>query len=143
MRSARSSVVGKPCTEGFAIMPVPQQAILDPAMVTMPHPTATHYRHAHQILESTSRGQPGCSLSKQGCWPDARSVSGEYGRWLVIHTCTRVADKKNPGIWPGKLSSSAAGALGFFCVVVLVPPICPRGGGGPRLGGKSRREERL
>jgi hypothetical protein len=37
----------------------------------------------------------------------------------------------------GKFFSSAV------CVVVLVPPTCPRGDGEPQLGGKSRWGERL
>jgi hypothetical protein len=55
-------------------------AFLDPAMVTMPYPTATHYRHAHLVLESASPGQRRGSHSKQGCSTDARSVGVGYDR---------------------------------------------------------------
>jgi hypothetical protein len=59
-------------------------AILDPVIVTKPYPTATHYRHAHIILESASPGQRGGSHSKQGCSTDERSVGGGYDRWQVF-----------------------------------------------------------
>jgi hypothetical protein len=70
----------------------PAAIFLDPAIVTMPYPKATHYRHAHLILESASPGRRRGSHSKQGCSTDARSVGGGYGRWLVFQTWTRVPD---------------------------------------------------
>jgi hypothetical protein len=79
-RSAGSTTAGKPYTEGFSIMSVSRGPNKDLATVTMPYPTVTHYRHAHLILESTSPGQRGGSLSKQGYSADARSVSGRHGR---------------------------------------------------------------
>jgi hypothetical protein len=38
---------------------------------------------------------------------------------------------------------TAAGGVLVFMSGCLGPPACPRVDGGPRLGGKSRREERL
>jgi hypothetical protein len=51
---------------------------MDQATVTLPNPTATHYRHTHLILESASPGQRGGLHSKQACSMDARSVGGGY-----------------------------------------------------------------
>jgi hypothetical protein len=116
-------------------------AFSDPPMVTMPYPTATHYRHAHLKSKRATPGKRGDSHSKQGCLTDARSVGRGYGRWLVFHTSARVPDQKKPGKWSAKLFSASC-----LCVVVLPPaplPTCPRGDGKPRLGEKSRREERL
>jgi hypothetical protein len=70
---------------------------------------------------------------------DERAIGGQIVRPFAA---TRVPNKKKPGKWPGKIFSSAAEAL-QFCVVVLVPPTCPRSDGGPQLGRKSRRGERL
>jgi hypothetical protein len=84
---------------------------LEPAMVTMPYSAATHYRHAHLISKSASPGERGGSHSKQGCSTGARSMGGGYGLWLTFHTRTRISYMINPGKWPGKLFSAAAGAL--------------------------------
>jgi hypothetical protein len=40
-------------------MLVPRGPNKDLATVAMPYPTATHYRHAHLMLESASLGKPG------------------------------------------------------------------------------------
>jgi hypothetical protein len=55
-RSSGFAAAGKPCTVGFAIMSVPRGP-KDLATLTMPYLTATHYRHAHLVLESASPGQ--------------------------------------------------------------------------------------
>jgi hypothetical protein len=93
---------------GFRDNVLTPAASLDPGMVTMHSPTATHYRHAHLILESASPSQRGGSHSKQGCSMDSRSAGGGHGRWQVSHTCIRVRDWNKPGKWPGKLFSAAA-----------------------------------
>jgi hypothetical protein len=69
-------------------------AFLDPTMVTMPNPTATHYREAHLTIESASPDRRGGSHSKHGCSMDAQMVDGRYGRWLIFQTCTRVPARK-------------------------------------------------
>jgi hypothetical protein len=93
---------------GFCYYVRTPAAFLDPAMVTVPYPTATHYRHAHLILERASPGRRRGPHSNQDCSTDARSVGGGYGRWLIFQTCTRVPYRKKPGKWPGKLFSAAA-----------------------------------
>jgi hypothetical protein len=130
-RSLGSPAAGKPCTEGFAITSV-HHGPKDLATVIMPYPTATHYRHAHLILESTTPGQRGGSYSKQGCSTDAQSVGGGYGRWLIFETCTR-----GGGGMAGKAFQRGGMSASLFCVIVLAPPTIPRGDEGPRLGGES------
>jgi hypothetical protein len=51
--------------------------------------------------------------------------------------------QEKAGEMDGKIFQRGGKSGNFFCVVVLVPPNCPRGDGGPQIGGKSRREERL
>jgi hypothetical protein len=74
---------------------------------------------------------------------DAQTVGEDNGRLLIFQKGTPVQAQKKPGKLPGKLFSAAAEALPFFVWLSRSPPTCPRGDGGPRLGGKSRREERL
>jgi hypothetical protein len=42
---------------------------------------------------------------------------------------------ENPGEMTGKTSQRGLRSASFLCVAVSVPPTCPRGDGGPRLGG--------
>jgi hypothetical protein len=52
---------------------------------------------------------------------------------------TRVADREKTGEMSGENPGAEARAPVFPFVCVLVPPTCPRGDGGPRQGGMSRR----
>jgi hypothetical protein len=87
-------------------------------------------------------GHRGGSQSKQGLSADAKSVDGGNGRSMVVQTKNWVPAQKAKET-AGKTFQRGGMSASFFGVVVKVLPTCPRGDGGPRLGGKSRREEWL
>jgi hypothetical protein len=97
---------------------------LDPAMVTMPYPTATHHRHEHLILESTSPGQRRGSHSKQGCSTEARSVGGGYGRWLIFRLVPWYYTEK-AGELAGKTFQRGDMSASFFMCGILGSPHLP------------------
>jgi hypothetical protein len=128
--SSSYATAGKHCAEGlnnFCIL----AAFLDRAMVTMPYPTATHYRHAHLILESASLGQRKGPHSKSRVL-DGRAIGGWRVRPLVgfpdRYSGTR---QEEATVMAGTTFQPSGRSVSFFCVVVSVLPKCLRGDGGP------------
>jgi hypothetical protein len=80
-------------------------AFQDPTMLTMPYPTATHYRQARQSLESASPGERGGSHSKQGCSTDARSMCGGCGPPSFEDRCLDPCILPTPPLVGTRLSS--------------------------------------
>jgi hypothetical protein len=76
--------------------------------------------------------------------PDGRANGGWRVRSLAefLHMY-RSTITKTTGKMAGKTFQRCGESASFLCVAVSVPPIYPRDYEGPRLGGKSRREERL
>jgi hypothetical protein len=75
---------------------------------------------------------------------DGRAICGRRVRPLACFRGKYSGTKQEQtGEMAGKAFQRGGMNGSFFCMVVLVPPTCPRSDGGPRIGGKSRREKRL
>jgi hypothetical protein len=75
---------------------------------------------------------------------DGRAIGG-WRIWLLAGFPDKYQGTKQEkaGEMAGKSFQRGGMSASSFYMLVLVPPTCPRGDGGPRLGEKSRREERL
>jgi hypothetical protein len=100
---------------GLCIMSGPPRPF-DPARATLPHPAATHYRLAHQVLESTSPGKRGGTQNMGARQTRDRWMEGTVVGWF-LDTYSGIRQERE-GEMPGKPFQRGGKSATFFCLTV-------------------------